>query len=158
MLTKLEEMFWPRVDIKDEDSCWNWLGPITGVGYGHFWIGGRDTGKNISVHVLSWKLHNKQEVPDRLWILHKCDNRKCVNPKHLYAGTPGQNQCDRFARNPIRGGRISSITTGDIEHIKSLHRNGMSTRKIAPLFGKSAAYISLLINNKRGENANMSTS
>ena len=159
MLTRLEEMFWSRVDVKDKDSCWNWLGPTTGSGYGHFWIGGRSTGKDIQVHRLSWELYNKIDIPKGLWVLHKCDNRRCVNPNHLSLGTSGMNQRDRFERNPtIRGGRVSSISVNDIEKIKQLHKDGMSVRKIAPLFSKSPAYISLLINNKRDENANTSAS
>ena len=156
MITWIDKIFWPRVDKKGPEDCWNWLGPITGAGYGHFWMGGRTTGKDISVHRLSWKLYNKQGVPEGLWILHKCDNRKCCNPNHLYAGTPSMNQSDRMERNPIRGGRESSMSLGNIERIRQLNKEGMSTRDIAHLLKKSQAYICMLINGKRGANANPS--
>jgi len=44
-------------------------------------------------------------IPPGLWILHKCDNRLCVNPEHLYAGTRRDNSNDVITRGRLRGSK-----------------------------------------------------
>lgn len=80
------KIFWDKVN--KTDTCWNWTASGRGQGYGVF----RYEGKLYDSHRFSWYL--KHNCWPEKWILHTCNNRKCVNPDHLYEGTPKQNYAD----------------------------------------------------------------
>ena len=89
----LKDRFWSKVDIKGPDDCWNWKTSLLSAGYGSFCI----DYKTHSAHRVAWELTNGT-IPAKKNCLHKCDNKKCCNPKHLYIGTQGDNVGDREAR------------------------------------------------------------
>lgn len=87
--------FLSKVFINPENDCWEWQATIYPSGYGQFYWGhieGKD--KTIKAHRAAW-LILKGEVPWHLQVLHKCHNRKCCNPDHLYLGTHADNMRDR---------------------------------------------------------------
>lgn len=88
--------FWNHVDKKGENECWPWLGS-TASGYGQFNLGSNIFDRG---HRLAWKYTNG-EIPDGLYVLHKCDNRRCCNPNHLFLGTQKDN-----IQDAIRKGRF----------------------------------------------------
>jgi hypothetical protein len=94
----IEERFW-RFIVKNE-SCWSWTGNKA-LGYGRI-----STGKKpyvlILAHRLSWEIHNKQKIPDGMFVMHKCDNPECCNPEHLIIGTPKENTQDMIAKGRKR--------------------------------------------------------
>ena len=72
-----------------KESCWEWCGTLMKNGYGKL----RYETKFLGVHRVSYELH-KGKITDNLWVLHTCDNKKCVNPDHLWLGTVKDNSSD----------------------------------------------------------------
>lgn len=85
-----KEQFESTVEMVPEAGCWIWMGAISGK-YGA-------TPAQILAHRFSYELY-KGAIPPGLFVLHRCDNRLCVNPNHLYVGTHKDNVIDALMRD-----------------------------------------------------------
>ena len=123
--------------VKKSSGCWIWIGAIDNVGYGNL----RINGKTYRAHRLSYEL-TFGPIQVGMCVLHRCDNRKCVNPDHLFLGTKKDNMIDKVQKgrcNCLRGVETPShkLTDSQVITIREKHKNGISTRKIAREFGIS---------------------
>lgn len=144
-----EHRFWVKVNIGNVAECWEWRASCSRDGYGQLQVGGRK-GRRVSAHRLSWELHNGK-IPDGLHVCHKCDNKLCVNPAHLFLGTNADNMLDwkkkglspKGEKNPM-----SKLTEDVVREIRRLSESGWTQRDLIEKFGVSQSSVSNIIHRK----------
>jgi DNA-binding XRE family transcriptional regulator len=127
----------------DNNGCWNWQGGrINTTGYGKLsW-----KGKRVLIHRWMWKqVYGK--IKTGMCVLHKCDNRLCVNPKHLYLGTSADNARDRVERARHIPNR--RFTQKEVEYIKDRYTCTKSCAELAVKFDVGPPTIYAIAKGKR---------
>lgn len=133
---KARERFMCSFEKRDK-GCWEWTRNFGTAGYGKFDFEGRTLG----AHRVSWVFH-KGEIPDGLCVLHRCDNRRCVRPDHLFLGTNTDNTADSVKKGRRKGGHPpTKLTDSDIVKILEMYANGKFSTQIAVEFGLSDSYV-----------------
>ena len=142
------QRFWDKVKISSSDDCWPWTSHLLPQGYGTFWL----NGKTERAHRVSWALENGQ-IPTGMCVLHKCDNRQCVNPHHLFLGTQADNAKDRDSKgrgifpNGERAGN-SKLTEAEVIEIRSkyvVRSSSLGQSSLARIYGVSQPEISCIL-------------
>ena len=94
------EKFGRSISLDWRTGCWLWTGPTMGstLKYGQF--AERVSGTKLA-HRISWLMH-VGPIPEGMYVCHKCDVPHCVNPAHLFLGSPADNTRDCIAKGRIR--------------------------------------------------------
>ena len=153
----IEERFWEKVDkVSSPDGCWLWTAGVSSMGYGQINQGGKH-GTHIAAHKLSWQLVNGPR-PDNLFLCHTCDNRRCVNPDHLFLGTQKDNIQDavRKGRKPHGEGHpLARWTERDIIEMFAMQKRGAKQSEIARRFGTAQSNINIILTRKAWKHVNV---
>lgn len=136
--------------IRNENGCWGWSGCVPKIpGYGQF----RSSMKLFSAHRASWMI-NFGEIPKGINVLHKCDNKICSNPDHLFLGTQKDNIFDylkKYKKNMISVSGENNIHSKlKKEQVLFIRNNSnlMKRKELSNMFNVSLTCINdILLNN-----------
>lgn len=111
-----------------KSGCWDWSASCDQWGYGNV----THRNKSLKAHRVSYMV-NLEEIPEKMLVLHKCDNPPCTNPKHLFLGTNDDNMNDmaQKGRNKVR----AKLTPKQVIKIRRMIDAGIKLVRIAQEFG-----------------------
>ena len=143
-LKTLHEKFEAQYIPEPNSGCWLWVGSTskTGSGYGQMYCKPRLE----QAHRASWML-NIGPIPSGKFVCHKCDNRLCVNPDHLFIGDALANAKDRDNKGRSRwqiGKRYLPWQHFSPEEIKEIILAKGTLKQVAAQFGCSKSYVGFL--------------
>lgn len=131
----VKERFWSKVDRSGgPDACWPWTASLDGRGYGQFGIG---HDRMFRAHRMAVEMDGRPVSPGDV-VCHHCDNKRCVNPSHLYVGTKRTNTDDAMRRGQTARGERSGpakLTSAEVSEVKARVAYGWSQSMVAMMFG-----------------------
>lgn len=142
--------FWSKVEVRGLEECWEWKAGTTEDGYGKFWVSeDRRAGR---AHRISYEMFHDMHLPEGQFVTHSCDNRVCVNPRHLSLGSPTSNMREKVERGRQAKGEdfdSSKLTKDDVVSIRKRYaQGGISQDDLADEYNVSQRLVSFIV---RGE-------
>lgn len=137
----VEKRFWQKVQVLNADECWPWSGRLDPNGYGRLDVDGRPQ----LAHRIAYAISNRAgEDPET--VCHSCDNPKCCNPRHLWAGTQLDNIADmhrkgRAKRPTVRRGTQAINAKLDAEKAIEAITSTMSNSQLAKRWGVTSTAV-----------------
>lgn len=128
-----------------EGDCWIYTGAVGGDGYGVIGVGRE---RQLRAHRASYR-EFVGPIPAGMLVCHRCDTPLCINPKHLFLGTPADNTRDmvkKGRRHKTEGAMhpMAKLSDADVAEIKRLRANCGKLNAIASQFGISFQHVSAL--------------
>lgn len=139
------DRFWTKVDKRGD--CWEWRGCVNNKGYGQFSTGDRAHRKLILPHRYSYEL-SYGTIPPGLFVLHRCDNPRCVRPDHLFLGTNLDNMADMRRKGRSRFGErhpLAKLTMAQVALIRERHAAGETSARLAQAFQVTPSTINNIV-------------
>lgn len=138
------QRFEARIECDPNSGCWLWSGGALASGYGCFTAHGR----NYRAHRFSFAAYVREPGPDE-FICHRCDTPACVNPQHLFAGSPADNVADMMAKGRRVQGRthrgsesnLSKLSEPQVAEIRRAVAAGATKNAMARRYGVSRGAI-----------------
>lgn len=126
-------------------GCWEWAGFVEPRGYAKVMHGG--TSHRVHRVMLN---HSTPAPSPELLACHTCDNRRCINPAHLYWGTHAENTADMLARNGAGSGRPAQLTDAQVAEIASAYAaGGTSMTSLGKSYGVSRTTVYRIVHGQR---------
>jgi hypothetical protein len=119
-------------------GCWHWIGGHNDEGYGTKW--------GIKIHRLMWSLKNNRSPMKGMHICHTCDNPRCVNPDHLFEGTPKQNTKDRDFKGRTQKNENHYRSKLNWEAVEFIRSSNLPVVQLASKFGVDRRCIYKVLN------------
>jgi hypothetical protein len=121
----LKNLLLSKITIHPETDCWEWHAPDKFDGYGKLYI---KPFRGQKAHRLSYKVF-KEDIPSKMFVCHKCDNRKCINPDHLFLGEAKDNIADMDSKHR----RYHKHTHETAKACYELWKSGIGIGKVAEM-------------------------
>ena len=128
------DRFWSKVERGP--GCWEWKAVKSASGYGVF----RHASKNVRAHRFSYELCFGT-IPSGLLVCHKCDNRSCVNPLHLFLGTKADNSQDMVRKGRGATGERHGSAKLAWPQVVEIRNSSDSSAALARKYGVSDSHI-----------------
>jgi len=119
---RLEDKLLDGITMVPDAGCWLWERAVSTAGYGQV----RDGKKLLYTHRLAYELFNG-EIPEGMFVLHRCDVRCCCNPDHLFVGTNADNMRDKIEKGrQTRGSKCGTakLTEADVVEMRRRYASG----------------------------------
>jgi hypothetical protein len=129
--------------------CWNYDGYVKPDGYGSTWDAGLK--QSVNAHRRYYEAF-RGRVPEGMHVLHKCDNRRCINPEHLFLGTADDNMRDMAQKGRSLSGERNKnckLTQRQVDEIRGKYgMRGVTLQQLASEYGISAAHVHRIAKDK----------
>ena len=142
--------FWSKVQKLSQANggCWIWTAGENSDGYGAF----KAMQKMHHAHLYSWQLTHGPIKSDLACVCHTCDNRRCVNPNHLFLGDNNDNVQDMVSKGRHAHGitnGMAKFSVDQVKEIRQLYATGNYTlRQLASRFDVDPMTVSAIVHRR----------
>ncbi len=144
---KFADRFWSKVKRGHNEQCWEWTAYCKKSGYGMMRVGSLKDGSRRTefAHRVSFEISHGP-IPKGMHVCHRCDNPSCVNPSHLFLGTPAENHADCIQKRRHHFGEHHKNAKVTSEIVCAIRSSTDTQRELANRYGINQATVSVIKN------------